>query len=343
MKKGRLALLILLLFPAAAAADEIDLGKQMQEQGDYKTAAAHFASWLEKNPDHENFSDILQLYLDSVENINSAVSFLEDLLKEDEASGNKGIISLNLAFLLELSGKIQNAQQTFEIANFSTTNRHDLDNFFQSIRLLIDMGEFQRAKAQTNALITTGSDPKLIAEGRMYLAYIEYLLKDAAGAKDSIILAAENIEESTVEQIYNIYNIAKLLKLESLAEKCAAAMEEKYPESPEAGQIVSGMPVSFIPTMHFFETATMELSFSDNSILTDEVIRIQTGVFSKLENAENQVKELSMEGFSMEVVPFESNGETFYRVISDGLPESEVQKSVLMLKEKGIEAFLHFP
>jgi len=170
---------LFILISGSVAADDMALGLAEQEAGNHSAAVIHFSTWLSENVNNAGFPAVLQHYMDSIEDLNAAIVLLEEIQSICTKTENKSAITLELAFLQEISGNINRAQQTFEVSNFISTSQKDLVNFFHSIRLLISMGELDRAKAQTQAIVTTSSDSKMITEGSLYLSYISHLLDDS--------------------------------------------------------------------------------------------------------------------------------------------------------------------
>lgn len=342
MRLNKFCALLLFLASSVFSSDLPEEGIDLYEKGDYREAAERFEAWLSRNVNHTEFPRILDLYLDTLEDISAALTLLDELQEKTESAENAKLINLKRAFLLEMTGRVMEAQQAFEFANMRSTRRGDVGNFFHSIRLLISMGEFERAEAQTLAILTTAEDEILKNRAGLILSYIRFLngkKDESASLLREVFPAYERFELS---DLYLLYKFAVLYDEKDIEKIAADRIESKFGISLEAYELERRSSVFPEPSLHYFEALN---AGEENTITADEEekVRIQTGIFSKRSNAESLEEALRKEGFTAEIVRVEGESDSFFRVLSPEMPMKASQDYIIRLKEKGYEGFLLFP
>ena len=345
MKLNKFAFLLFIFVPFICSAEILDSAVANQQAGEDEEAVEQFEKWLVQNLDHDRVPEVLSLYFKSITDLSRAKQVLADLQSACTNRKNSKSIILHRAFLEEISGNISEAQQLFEFANMRSTELSDVSNFFHSIRLLITMGELDRAEAQTMAIVSTSADNSLVFRGKLFLAYIKQLqgkIKEGTTLLDN---AAKYTEKMSLQDAYLFYNLSQIYTNERYSEKALKILSSVYPDSIEYAEIKNGNVV-IEPSLHYFEsyyTAAPEGDASEEYAQKEHnSVRIQTGIFSKQDNAQTLVSALEKEGFTAEAIRIEREDSVLFRVVSPPMPTADSQEYILQLKEKGFEGFLLF-
>ncbi len=341
MKHNKIVIFLLLTAGWAFCNETIDQGILLQKEGQHTEAAEHFSQWLHAHIDHEDVPKVLSLYFDSVRDLSEAIETLNKLLKKCRSGENIHSILYYRAVAQEMSGDIAGAQQSFEFSNMRTASTEKLVNFFHSIRLLIETGELERAKAQTMAILTTSGNTELKRRAELYMAYIMYLQGSDNEGIGSVRSAFTELKEMRLSDIYLLYKVAELYKLNDMVSEISAYISALHGKSIEFREIEGSGYITIAPSLHYYQ-ARDEGPVNAPTTEPGERVRIQTGIFSKRENADLLVTALREQGFNAAIEPVTRKTETLYRVVLPWITVEESQKYILELKEEGFEGFLLF-
>lgn len=343
MKLNKLGIFLFSLLPAICSADILETAVEEQRAGNHYRAAEHFENWLSEHPDHEGLPQVLSLYFDSVRDLQRARTVLREVQEGCTDGENSKTILFYLAFLQEMRGEITDAQQMFEFANMRSTKAADISTFFHSIRLLISMGEFGRAEAQTKAIITTAGDSVLRSRGKLFLSYINYLTGKLREGERLLTETHTGIEKMSAADVYLFYTLSEKYGRTQFSATARELLSSKFGGSIEFAAAEDGGTVVIGPSLHYFQLSAGTREEEKPGMEDSGMVRIQTGIFAERENAETLVDALEKNGFFAETVQIDREGPPLYRVVSPSLPAESSQEYILRLKEKGFEGFLLFP
>jgi Tfp pilus assembly protein PilF len=345
MKPSKLGIFLFFLLPSFCSADILEAAVEEQRAGNHSRAAEHFENWLPEHADSEELPEVLALYFESVRDPRKAQQVLREVQAGCTNRENSAILLFHLAFLQEMTGNISDAQQMFEFSNTRSTKAADISNFFHSIRLLISMGEFGRAEAQTKAIITTAGDSMLSSRGKLFLSYITYLTGKLKEGERLLSETHAYIEKMSAADVYLFYTLSEMYGRAQFSDTARELLSSKYGGSIESAAAEEGSTVVIGPSLHHFQVSSVQREEEkENRVMQDSgTVRIQTGIFAKRDNAETLVVALGQNGFSAETVRVDREGPPLYKVVSPPLPAESSQEYILQLKEKGFEGFLLFP
>lgn len=344
MKSTKIGIILLIAFSSVFAEENQDLLKEateLQRNGAHLEAEPLFSRWLKENVNKPLFPEVLEQYFHSVTDLEKAVLTLKELREDCTVGENSKAIFYYLAFAEEMTGNIEKARQSFEFSNMRSTNSADVYNFFHSIRLLIAMGEFERAEAQTKAVFTTSVEPDVKNRSRLYLAYILYLLGREKEGKTFLEEAPLEIQAMNIRDVYFLQRIASLYHLEGLEGRVAKHIENTYGESIEAHLLQENPYVSIGPSLHFYQTTSVSGTTGPDKA-DDNTVRIQTGIFANRNNASLLVTALADKGFTASIEELQKKEETLFRVVLPWIAADDSQDYIIRLKEQGFEGFLLF-
>ena len=304
------------------------------------------------------FSQSGSLGVGAAVSLSSEISRLEILTKSSSGADQNQSIELyrsflSLARLYRLQGNTDAALKSIEDA--LTVFPGDGRFLAEQGRLLISVGEYEKAIPPVNTLLLFGHDHEFFLQGRYLGALLEAFGR--GNTQPLAALAEENAFSLYRGQIY--YTLWMLTGLSSWKTRLSA----EYPLSPEA-KIVSGS-LSSVPTPLWLLfpgrnslglTATTALPPAGSSspppaqagavqaapvqagTAPSGTARVlQTGLFSSAENAAAMVEQLRKAGFETSVYSRKVNGNDFWAAgVSYG---SDMNAMILKLKNAGFDSF----
>ena len=298
--------------------------------------------WLFENTGHQDYMKILHKYIDLEKDIEAIISTLEELVLHHTASPFQSEIFSLLAYYEENAGWLQKAQKHYEIAGMLAGGKGDRRSLLDSIRLLIEMGNYKRAWTQAQGFINVAQKNEMKRHARVLLCTALYAggeYKKAETVFTALTSTGEDREALTSEELYLLIRTAHGTGRTKEAEELRSKLLEKYPESPESLLIQKKLIVQLEATpLHLFAYAETD----EPQEIAGEDVRIQTGLFSRRENAVELQKSLAGKGFTSVITEIKRGGKTFFRVLSEPVSLKASQEYIIRLKEYGFEGFLVF-
>jgi hypothetical protein len=265
-----------------------------------------------------------------------------------------------LARLFRLSGNVEAAAKSWTDAAFAEPGRRDDGALLESARCLAALGEFEKADANIKTVLLTGRESAVLVRARLLGAQIEAFRTGNPQVLSSLLDDPDYGDQKAA--IY--YTLWKI----SGSDTYRARLLAEYPASPEArisGNEGNAVSVSPSALWFFFpgrESLTLSapiaggagegrpqppvreapLPPADSASGEEGPRLLQTGIFSREENARAMAARLSSAGFSPAVLPRRINDADYWAVTVP--PGQDSNLTMLRLKDAGFESFpVFFP
>jgi hypothetical protein len=279
------------------------------------------------------------------------------------AAGQREALT-RLARLLTLSGNLEGAADAWFRAAAAEPGSRDDMSLLEGIRCLIAMGQLETAEEQVRTILLTGSGQEAQLEARYLGSHIQ-AFQTGNGAVLATFLQSDEYADRRPSLLYSLWRVTGEAAWKN-------RLETEYPSSPEA-RIVRGLPseqVSGAPTAMW-----ILLPGRDGVVLEEPVTggapavpaqgtapqvtavqpaqpdtppafvspapaprgMLQTGLFSREENAQAMAARLKNADFAALVTRRRVNGAEYWAV---GVPPDEnMNETILKLKNAGFESF----
>jgi tetratricopeptide (TPR) repeat protein len=263
-----------------------------------------------------------------------------------------------LARLYQLSGNREKAFETWNTAINAQSGMRDDNAWLEAIKLLISMGEYERAGAELRALISSARDGSIL-ESALYLnAQIEVF---GNGNPNALSALADNPGYvGVLSRIY--YTLWKASDDAAWKNRLLGS----YPRSPEAeiARDGNGVIAAITPQWLFFAprdslgqvapavaagqeaplaatlpTPTVAAAPTPPATSTpaDNSVMLQTGLFSREDNAKALAQRLINAGFNSVITTRRVNGVEYWAV---NVPAGQnVNRTIAELKSAGFDSF----
>jgi tetratricopeptide (TPR) repeat protein len=247
---------------------------------------------------------------------------------------------MSLAQLHRLSGDPEAALKACEgaLALFPLDGKALLEQ----ARLLISLGEYEKASAAAAGLLIPEQDKEFFLAGRYLGAQAEAFLSGNVQA-----LAALANEPDFYEYLGAIcYTIWRLLDLSSYRDY----LTSELPLSPEAG-IAGGKVLPAATPLWLLFPGRESITLSPGQVVpaapaaqsqvpqapVSHTSALQTNIYSRLENAQAHAEDLRKAGFAPEILQRHVNGNTYWAVV---IPYGDDMGSMIRrLSDAGFESF----
>jgi hypothetical protein len=258
-------------------------------------------------------------------------------------------ILIRLAGLFRLLGDQESAARAWTEAAFAEPGGRDDRALVEGARCFAAIGEMDQAEAQTQTVLRTGRDPVSVRNARYLDAQIR-----AFRSGDFSALAALAEDPGYSDYKGAIYYTQWRLSGDP---RYKTRLLTEYPESPEAriagadGGAVSAAPMALwflfpgreaaVPLAPAVaEDAPSPAALPRESAGTAPAV-LQTGLFSREENARALTERLRRAGFQPDIVRREVNGTGYWAVIVPA--GTDMGLTIIHLKDAGFESFPIFP
>lgn len=290
------------------------------------------------------------------------------LAADGEASKELLLKAGELALLL---GRYDEAADSFESAAFRLAPARDDALLLRSARERLAAGETERALERASLVLRSSSEPSLVREARLVLAWAALVagrlpeakrLASAVLSGDDAAIAAPAGGTERREALF-----IEWAALPDERASTLALLAKEYPASPEyalASGKASGQGMDFLPLPHWYLSGILGavsgprpaglVSAASSSGTGDEAtkaatatappaedssggkaLRYQLGIFAKSGNATLLVAELSRKGFQAEIEERLVKGQKLEAVIV----QAGSGDTLLKLKDAGYEAY----
>ena len=254
--------------------------------------------------------------------LSSEISRLQALSRDDNSYGRFQAL-MELARLYRLSGDSGAALGAYEDALVIFPN--DGQVLLEMGRLLVSLGEYERALFAFNTLLSGNRELELLVQGLYYISLLDAFHLGNTQALEG--LAEESLFSEYHSRIfYTLWLITEDRNWEN-------RLLRDFPKSLEAGIISHEVELSAIPLWLFFpgrESITL-------SPRPAETVFFQTGLFNLEENALSGADLLSRAGFAPHVIRRQVNNMDYWAV---GIYSNrEINTVIRQLNDAGFEAF----
>jgi len=273
---------------------------------------------------------------------------------------------LSLSRLYQLCGDTEAALKACDgaLAIFPSDGR----SLLEQGRLLISLGQYEKAAASLNALFIRSQDRELLLQGRYLGALLEAFKYNSA-----LPLAAIADDPDFIAYRSGIYyTLWKLTALSYWQNRLAA----EFPQSPEAKIVTSAasgspagsantsvqaaptplwllfpgrdsvvvsspspsaIPPSPAPPVSPIPAAPQAVSQSTETLPAGQVTFLQAGIFGREENAKALAERLKNSGFDSQISKRQANNSDLWAVLVSG--GADLNATIKKLKDAGFESF----
>jgi len=273
--------------------------------------------------------------------INEDMENLQDRLQAVSSPSERYSILIHLAELEEMTGDLENAQKHYEVSAFINKDNRDFNAFLRSANLLYEIGDFDRAEAQGNTLISVCPDKFIAFRAEILLARIFVIQKRFSELQKLVNKINQSLQDYQIlpEDLLFLSEVCRNAGFTDLEKKYNDMLITDYPDSVETAIIENNSYADVMPSPGrlLFEI------HEDIKIPAYTFIGIQTGSFSVKENAVYMQKDLKDNGFAAEIIEKQTPDKIYYRVIIPDIPLEESQELMIRMKEAGFEGIMVFP
>lgn len=273
-----------------------------------------------------------------------------------------GLIRLGKLFFF--SGNLEGAAGAFYRAAFANPENRDDRSLLEAVRCYLALGETERAESGVQMVLVSGRDPAQLREAR-FLGGLSYAFKTGNTQVLASLLgvSGEGAADYPERKSTILYALWKITGDESYRTRLRA----EFPLSPEArsfeedprkqvagassamwflfpgrNAVALGPPAAREtapagpPPAGIAAGASKVQAASENAVPAGTVM-LQTGLFSREENAQAMAGRLQKAGFAPVVSRRTVNGGAYFAVgVNAG---SDINAMILRLKDSGFEAF----
>jgi hypothetical protein len=251
---------------------------------------------------------------------------------------------LRLARLHQLSGNTDAAAEAWGEAAYARGERRDDAALLESAGLFISIGEYDKAAEGIKAVLFDCKEARLVIKAR-YLG----VLMETFRSGDSRVLRALAEDNDFLEYRSGIYYILWRLSGE---DSWKTKLASEFPQSPEAWILKGGNVQAAAGAFWFLfpgrESIGLEeaAKTGETAIISPQVenttenpagILLQTGVYSREENARLMENRLKQAGFNPLLIRRQLNGCDYWSVAV--VSGQDINADIIALKNSGFEAF----
>ncbi|MDR1412050.1 MAG: SPOR domain-containing protein [Spirochaetaceae bacterium] len=268
---------------------------------------------------------------------------------------------VRLGKLFLLSGNPEGAAGAFYRAAFANPENRDDRSLLEAVRCYIALGETERAESGVQMVLVSGRDPAQLREAR-FLGGLSYAFKTGNIQLLASLLGApgEGGADYPERKSTVLYALWKITGDESYR----ARLRAEFPLSPEAesfeetpgrqiagsssamwflfpgrGAVSLGPPAAreAAPSADLPQAGASAPQPASENAAPAGTVTLQTGLFSREENARTMAGRLEKAGFVPAVSRRTVNGAAYFAVgVNAG---SDINAMILRLKDSGFEAF----
>jgi cell division septation protein DedD len=269
------------------------------------------------------------------------ISRLEKLSREGAVAQRYNAF-LDLIRLRRLSGDSEGALGICNSAVAAFSGDDQL--LLEQVRLLVSMGEYEKARITVSLLLKKDEDAELSVQGRYLSAQLDAF---QSGNTDTLAALAEAPGFAGCRSgiYYTLWRLTSLLSWET-------RLAAEYPQSPEAKIAASAVKSATSPLWLLFsgrEGAAVSVpvpaapAASPLAVVAAKVSPaqpagfLQAGLFGREENARALGERLKKAGFEPQITRRTMNGGDYWAVIVSG--GKDMNATLAKLKDTGFEAF----
>lgn len=277
----------------------------------------------------------------------SANKILEAVGSCKERIQAKYDIFTKAANLALMCGKFDIAQQYFQLAY--DANQDSWYSLYMSAALLYEQGEFELPYLKFRVVEENAGSPLKLKAKAMSGAVLLSQGKSSDGLRQLTSTLSSTTDDGV---IYLIYDIASAFSIPELKDSAAKKLKAggfqgrlvsdkaSFPITPSRIFISSDYSVTAISKAE--ESKTKSSSQAEQDASVRRPVAIQVGSFGSETNARNMEKRLKDLGVKPAVNVVKSGDKTLYKVTVPIDADMDVNNTVLLLKDNGIESYYVF-
>ena len=281
------------------------------------------------------------------------ISRLEKLSTAVSSAQERYKAFMDLARLYQLSGNSESVLKAYEGA--LAVSPGDGRALLEQGRFLISLGEYEKADAAINALLVGNRDKDLLIQGQYLAALLEAF---RSGNLSPLAAMAEDPDfaEYRSSMYYTLWKLTGLTSWKS-------RLTTEFPQSPESKIVSGGVDSAATPLWLLFPgrsgldisspaapavpvsppvPAIAPVSVPDPAASpagnpAASALVLQTGLFSKEENAQVMAERLKKAGFTPQISRRSVNNTGYWAVLVSG--GMDMNATLKKLKDAGFDAF----
>ncbi|MDR2068494.1 MAG: tetratricopeptide repeat protein [Spirochaetaceae bacterium] len=253
------------------------------------------------------------------------------------AAERRGVMT-RLAGLFRLSGDLESAARIWTEAASADPDHRDDQALLEGARCFAAIGELDTAAAQVQRVLLTAQDAGILRSARC----LEAQIKTFRSGDVSILTALTDDPGYREYKAVLYYTQWKV----SGDDRYKARLLTECPESPEA-RILERKGVGAAPTVWWFlfpgrDAITLTVPGVDQRPAPEDAgkaaaVVLQTGIFSREENARTLAERLRRAGFQADITRRGVNGVEYWAV---NVPAgNDMGRTIIGLKDAGFESF----
>lgn len=298
------------------------------------------------------------------------VQKISQILNKPGVSGTERHDALvKLARLYRLLGNLENSAQAWLDAALAEQGKQDDHAFLEGSLVFIALGEYDKARANLNTVLAGGGSPEHFQRARYISAQLEAFNGDARLLYQ--LLGDANYQEYQSSILYTLWRVLgeDAYRTKLLADypaspegRIAAAGPalSAVPPAAQVGPVQSAMwllfpgrdsitlapPTQVAPAPPPASPPPATVVPAGPSLLPPVSTKLpdlgrdtplQTGLYSREENARDMVRRLDNAGFTAAILSRTINGANYWAVTVPSGPD--IQQTILRLKNAGFESF----
>jgi len=283
------------------------------------------------------------------------ISRLESISSGSGGSSQSGAAQrhatyMELARLHQLSGNSEAALKAYEGA--LALSPGDGNALFEQGRLLISLGEYEKAAVSVSAMLRSSQDRELLVQGR----YLGAMLETFRSGNTQVLVALADDPELYEFKSAIYYTLWKFTDLPSWKNRLIT----EFPQSPEAKIAAGAADSAITPLWLLFpgrdsltlsaptpsqptasqaapSSTSLPAASASQPVPSEQMQVLQTGLFSREENAQALAERLKKAGFEILISRRQVNGNEYWAVyVPYG---NDMNAAIMKLKDAGFESF----
>lgn len=342
-----LTVLLLFLTCSSLSAQDLAKARELEKAGDRERALAQYEEWLKKNQGAPDYFSVLLHTADIVEDQQRALTLLREAQGRAKGEERRAVL-LKLASLSEMLGLIDEAALAYYNAFFVVPPTEDYGMILKAAHLYVELGDYPKARSIGKIVLTASQNPRYRAQAAVLLSRI-HLVEDETDEAVELVLPLLDLKGIGPDTLLWAHALGYYAGNKGLEDRAFILLKQDYPDSMELAILDQRVefypsPLNYLGVLPPLTGPIGEKKQTDEKaggVKTTEtsLIMIQTGSFIDKENAEYMVKDLKRSGFNPEITQSIIKGKTYFKVVIPSIPENELQKHLVLLKEKGFEGY----
>ena len=288
------------------------------------------------DPGDEHYFLIIDKIISLETDVSKILFTAENKISKIENKNQKIQLLKKAAVLMELSGRIENAGNYYELIYRLNSNDENLPYLINAAIINLETGDIEKALSLAELARSKAKKMADLQKAILLTIYIDIL----EGNKDSGFKKMAQILEDkyTEETLFIIYKMSSWYDIKDTKEKARSVIAKTHGQ-----KIIDELDIYQKPfsPVFLFTAAESKKTVPDES-QKKQYAYLQTGLYSSLKNAEKMVEKIVKAGIPCEIIENIKNGEKFFKVVVPVESEKQIEYYNLILKDNSIESFIIF-